>query len=115
MRHRRTEHVVSVDQDDVISIFGGFQAGHLDTIEEYDEGSEWTYLSQYLQEPKSQLAVVTLPAGIILEKFLKKVKVSTFSISIVPTDEAKDRIRRGQTTNDSLGIWVTFYKWITAS
>ena len=42
MRHRRTEHVVSVDQDDVISIFWGFQAGHLDTIEEYDEGPEWT-------------------------------------------------------------------------
>ena len=67
MRHRRTEHVVSVDQDDVISIFWGFQAGHLDTIEEYDEGPEWTYLSQYLQEPKSQLAVVTVPAGIIPE------------------------------------------------
>lgn len=67
MRHRRTEHVMSVDQDDVISIFGGYQAGHLDTIEVYDEGSEWDYLSQYLQEPKSQLAVAIVPAGIIPE------------------------------------------------
>ena len=66
MRHRRTEHVMAVDSvDDTISVFGGLQAGHLDTIEIYD--NEWNYLSQYLQEPKSELAVVTVPAGLIPE------------------------------------------------
>ena len=58
---------MSVDQDDTIFIFGGYQAGHLNTIEIYHEGSDWTYSSQYLQEAKSQLAAVTVPSGIIPE------------------------------------------------
>ena len=51
--------------DETISVFGGLQAGHLDTVEIYD--TEWNYLSQYLQEPKSELAVVTVPPGLIPE------------------------------------------------
>lgn len=68
MRHRRTEHVMAVDDlDETISVFGGLQAVHLDTIEVYDEEADWDYLSQHLQEPKSELAVVTVPAGLIPE------------------------------------------------
>ena len=54
MRHRRTEFVLEAyDHDGLVTAFGGYQGGHLNTVEEFDGELSWDYLGQTLQEPKS--------------------------------------------------------------
>jgi hypothetical protein len=67
MRHRRTEFGLDSYENDLLTAFGGLQAGHLNTIEEFDGELDWEYLVQYLQEPKSLMATVHIPDGQIPE------------------------------------------------
>ena len=68
LRHRRTELVLGSYENDVLVAFGGYQGGHLNSVEVFDgETSSWDYLDRYLQEPKSEMAHVTVPDGLILE------------------------------------------------
>ena len=41
--------------------------GHISTIEEFDGELGWDFLAQNLQEPKSEMAGVTVPEGVIAE------------------------------------------------
>ena len=51
-----------------LAVFGGYQGGHLNSVEVFEaETGKWEYLDQYLQEPKSEMAHVTVPDGLILE------------------------------------------------
>ena len=51
-----------------LAVFGGYQGGHLNSVEVFEaETGKWEYLDQYLQEPKSEMAHVTIPNGLILE------------------------------------------------
>ena len=43
------------------------QGGHINTIEEFDGEIGWDFLAQDLQEPKSEMAGVTVPEGVIAE------------------------------------------------
>lgn len=68
MRHRRTEFALQAYKNhELVTAFGGYQGGHLNTIEEFDGEVDWDYLAQNLQEPKSKMAVVTVPDGVIAE------------------------------------------------
>ena len=50
-----------------MTAFGGFQGDHLDTIEEFDGEMDWDYTAQNLKEPKGNMAIVTIPSGLIEE------------------------------------------------
>lgn len=67
MQHRRTEFVLGSYENDLLTAFGGYQGGHLNSVEEFDGESTWEYLIQYLQEEKSDMALVTVPDGLIPE------------------------------------------------
>ncbi len=68
MRHRRAEFVLQAyEGENLVTAFGGWQGGHLNTVEEFDGEVDWDYLAQNLQEPKSKMAVVTVPEGFITE------------------------------------------------
>ena len=58
-----------VDEDYLVA-FGGYQGGHMNTVEVFNGSnpdSQWEYLDEYLQEPKSEMAHVTVPDGWIVE------------------------------------------------
>lgn len=68
MRHRRTEFVLEAYSDrQLVTAFGGYQGGHLNSVEEFDGELDWDYLAQSLKEPKSDMALVTVPDGLISE------------------------------------------------
>jgi len=68
MRHKRTEFFLGAYFDrQLVTAFGGYQGGHLNTVEEFDGESDWDYLAQDLLQPKSEMAGVTVPDGVILE------------------------------------------------
>ena len=68
MRHKRTEFFLEAYFDrQLVTAFGGYQGGHLNTVEEFDGESDWDYLAQDLLQPKSEMAGVTVPDGVILE------------------------------------------------
>jgi hypothetical protein len=47
-----------------LSVFGGYKNGHLDSVETFEDDM-WMYLGQHLEEPKSKMAIVSLPPGLI--------------------------------------------------
>lgn len=67
MRHRRTEFVIGVYDEELVTAFGGYQGQHLNSVEEFDGELNWDYLGQTLQDPKSKMAIVTVPNGYISE------------------------------------------------
>ena len=68
MHARRTEFFLGVYPDrQLVTAFGGYQGAHINTIEEFDGESDWDFLAQDLKEPKSEMAGVTVPDGIIVE------------------------------------------------
>jgi len=68
MRARRTEFFLGAyPERQLLTAFGGEQGGHISTIEEFDGELGWDFLAQNLQEPKSEMAGVTVPDGVIAE------------------------------------------------
>ena len=70
MKHRRAEFSMdsTLNHDynlKHLSAFGGYKSGHLDSVEMFED--EWMYLGRHLQEPKSKVAIVSLPSGLIKE------------------------------------------------
>ena len=70
MKHRRAEFSMdsTLNHDynlKHLSVFGGYKSGHLDSVEMFED--EWMYLGRHLQEPKSKVAIVSLPSGLIKE------------------------------------------------
>ena len=48
-----------------LAAFGGYKSGHLDSVEMFEE--DWIYLDRHLEEPKSKMAIVSIPSGLIKE------------------------------------------------
>jgi len=70
LHHRRTEFVMGCVDEDYLVAFGGYQGGHMNTVEVFNGSnpdSQWEYLDEYLQEPKSEMSHVTVPDGWIVE------------------------------------------------
>ena len=70
MKHRRAEFSMdsTLNHDynlKHLSAFGGYKSGHLDSVEMFED--EWMYLGRHLQEPKSKVAIVSIPSGLIKE------------------------------------------------
>ena len=48
-----------------LAVFGGYKGEHLDSVEMFEE--DWIYLGRHLEEPKSKMAIVSIPSGLIKE------------------------------------------------
>ena len=47
-----------------LAVFGGYKNGHLDSVEVFEDDT-WMYTGRRLEEPKSKMAMVSLPEGLI--------------------------------------------------
>ena len=47
-----------------LAVFGGYKNGHLDSVEVFEDDT-WMYTGRRLEEPKSRMAMVSLPEGLI--------------------------------------------------